>query len=58
VVAPAWSLAPLQSRAALVTVVAAVAASAVWKLLHGFSGTRRLFLAGLFVGIVLVVWRG
>jgi PTS system mannose-specific IIC component len=35
--------------------MAAVAASAVWKDFHAISGTRRLFVASLSVGTLLVV---
>ena len=35
--------------------VAAVAATSVWKDFHAISGTRRLFLASLAAGTVLVV---
>jgi mannose/fructose/N-acetylgalactosamine-specific phosphotransferase system component IIC len=54
----AWQLGAPETRGALIVVVAAVAASAVWKVLHGYSVTRRLFVAGLAVGTVLVAIRG
>lgn len=50
-----WSVPQELSRAIVVTCVAAVAASAVWKDFHAISGTRRLFLLSLAVGTVLVV---
>jgi PTS system mannose-specific IIC component len=50
-----WSVNEPLSRAIVVTCVAAVAASAVWKDFHAISGTRRLFLASLAVGTLLVV---
>lgn len=53
----AWSLPADVSRAVVVTSVAAVAAAAVWKDFHAISGTRRLFLAALAVGTLLVVVR-
>jgi PTS system mannose-specific IIC component len=46
------------ARAAIVTGVAAVAAAAVWKDFHAISGTRRLFLASLAVGTLLVIGWG
>jgi len=45
------------TRAVVVTCVAAVAATAVWKDFHAISHTRRLFLASLAVGTLLVVLR-
>lgn len=50
-----WTVSDELSRAIIVTCVAAVAASAVWKDFHAISGTRRLFVASLAVGTVLVV---
>lgn len=50
-----WSVREDISRAYVVTAVAAVAATAVWKDFHAISGTRRLFLASLAAGTVLVV---
>jgi PTS system mannose-specific IIC component len=46
------------TRAVVVTCVAAVAATAVWKDFHAISLTRRIFLASLAVGTMLVVFRG
>lgn len=54
----AWRLGALETRGVLITGAAAVAASAVWKVLHGYSVTRRLFVAGLAVGTMLVGLRG
>jgi PTS system mannose-specific IIC component len=54
----AWRLGATETRGALVIGAAGVAASAVWKVLHGYSVTRRLFVAGLAVGTVLVGLRG
>lgn len=51
----AWSLPADVSRAVVVTSVSAVAAAAVWKDFHAISGTRRLFLAALAVGTLLVL---
>jgi PTS system mannose-specific IIC component len=45
------------SRAIVVTIVAAVAAAAVWKDFHAISGTRRLFVISLAVGTLVVVFR-
>jgi mannose/fructose/N-acetylgalactosamine-specific phosphotransferase system component IIC len=53
-----WGVAEDLSRAIVVTCVAAVAAAAVWKDFHAISGTRRLFVASLAVGTILVVLRG
>lgn len=50
-----WQLRDDLSRALVVTAVAAVAAAAVWKDFHAISGTRRLFLASLALGTVLVI---
>ncbi len=54
----AWRLGAVETRGALIIGAAAVAASAVWKVLHGYSVTRRLFVAGLAVGTLLVGFRG
>jgi PTS system mannose-specific IIC component len=54
----AWRLGALETRGALIIGAAGVAASAVWKVLHGYSITRRLFVAGLAVGTLLVGVRG
>ncbi len=54
----AWRLGALETRGALIIGTAGVAASAVWKVFHGFSVTRRLFIVGLAVGSLLVVSRG
>ncbi len=54
----AWRLGAVETRGALISGAAAVAASAVWKVLHGYSVTRRLFVAGLAVGTMLVGLRG
>lgn len=50
-----WSLPANVTRAVVVTIVAAVAVSAVWKDFHAITGTRRLFLLSLAVGTALVV---
>jgi PTS system mannose-specific IIC component len=50
-----WTVGEDLSRAVIIACVAAVAASAVWKDFHAISGTRRLFLASLAVGTLLVV---
>lgn len=50
-----WMVQPDVTRAVVVTCVAAVAATAVWKDFHAISGTRRLFLLSLAVGTALVV---
>lgn len=53
-----WSVPDNISRAYVVATVASVAAAAVWKDFHSISGTRRLFLASLALGTVVVVLRG
>lgn len=50
-----WTVSDDLSRAIIVTGVAAVAAASVWKDFHAISGTRRLFVASLAVGTLLVV---
>ncbi|MCC6245901.1 MAG: PTS sugar transporter subunit IIC [Gemmatimonadaceae bacterium] len=50
-----WSVSENITRAYVVAAVAAVAAAAVWKDFHAISGTRRLFLASLAVGTLLVI---
>jgi PTS system mannose-specific IIC component len=54
----AWRLGAVETRGALIIGAAAVGASAVWKVFHGFSVTRRLFVVGLAVGTMLVTFRG
>ncbi len=46
------------TRGVVVTCVAGVAATAIWKDFHAISLTRRLFLASLAVGTAVVVLRG
>jgi PTS system mannose-specific IIC component len=53
-----WQVPEELTRAVVVTCVAAVAATAVWKDFHAISLTRRIFLASLAVGTMLVVFRG
>lgn len=53
-----WTLREDIARAVILTLGAGVAAAAVWKDFHAISGTRRLFLASLAVGTVLVFFRG
>ena len=52
-----WSVPDDVTRGVVVTGVAAVAASAVWKDFHAISGTRRLFLLSLAVSTAIVVIR-
>lgn len=54
----AWRLGAVETRGALIIGAAAVGASALWKVFHGFSVTRRLFAVGLAVGTLLVTFRG
>ena len=49
-----WSVADGPTRAVVITSVAAVAARAVWNDFHAITGTRRLFLASLAAGTLLV----
>lgn len=51
----AWSMDDLHSRAAVVAMVAAVSAGAVWKIFHSVPRARLLFVAGLAVGAVILV---
>ncbi len=51
-----WTVPEDLSRAIVVTCVAAVAASSVWKDFHAISGTRQLFLISLTVGTLLAVF--
>jgi mannose/fructose/N-acetylgalactosamine-specific phosphotransferase system component IIC len=53
-----WRLSDEVTRACVVVAVAAVAAASVWKDFHAIRGTRRLFLASLAVGTLLVVLSG
>ncbi len=53
-----WREDDAMTRAVVVTGVAAVAATAVWKDFHAISLTRRLFLGSLAIGTMLVVLRG
>lgn len=50
-----WGTDPVFSRAAVVTVVAAVAAGAIWKIFHSVPLARILFLGGLALGVTLLV---
>ncbi|MEO5590060.1 MAG: PTS sugar transporter subunit IIC [Gemmatimonadaceae bacterium] len=50
-----WSMDDLQSRAAVVAMVAAVSAGAIWKIFHSVPRARLLFVAGLVVGAAILV---
>jgi mannose/fructose/N-acetylgalactosamine-specific phosphotransferase system component IIC len=52
-----WGTDPVFSRAVVVTVGAAVAAGAIWKIFHSVPLARVLFLGGLVLGITLLVIR-
>jgi mannose/fructose/N-acetylgalactosamine-specific phosphotransferase system component IIC len=52
-----WSGSPLYARAVVATVASAVAAGAIWKIFHSVPRARVLFLAGVVVGVTLVVTR-
>jgi PTS system mannose-specific IIC component len=53
-----WQMDATLTRALLVIGVAAVAASALWRLFHAVSVTRRLFITGLLLGTLGVVVYG
>lgn len=50
-----WSTDPRYSRAAVVAIVAAVSAGAIWKIFHSVPKARLLFVSGLAIGAVLIV---
>jgi mannose/fructose/N-acetylgalactosamine-specific phosphotransferase system component IIC len=52
-----WSVDGRYSRATVVTVSAAVAGAALWKVFHATVGARRLFIGGLVVGLALLLFR-
>ncbi len=52
-----WTVDGRYSRATVVTVSAAVAGAAVWKIFHATRGARQLFLAGLVAGLGLLALR-
>ncbi len=52
-----WASDPRISRAVVVSLAAAVAAAAVWKLFHGTEYARLLFLGGLVGGLSLLAFR-
>lgn len=52
-----WGMPDQISRVAIVVAVGAVAAGAAWKLFHAVQGARRLFVAGLATGAVVLLMR-
>lgn len=56
-IAERWATDGRVTRAAVVAVVAAVAAGAIWKIFHSVPKARLLFVFGLVIGAVLVVNR-
>jgi hypothetical protein len=52
-----WAANPVYSRSVVVTVGAAVAAGAIWKIFHSIRLARVLFIGGLVVGVTLLVMR-
>ena len=50
-----WGTDARYSRAAVVAVVAAVSAGAIWKIFHAVPRARFLFIAGLAVGAMVLV---
>jgi PTS system mannose-specific IIC component len=51
----AWGTDARYSRAAVVAVVCAVAAGAIWKIFHSVPRARLLFLSGLAIGAALMI---
>lgn len=52
-----WGTNATLSRAVVVTIGAAVAAGAIWKIFHSLPLARVLFLGGLVLGVTLLVIR-
>jgi PTS system mannose-specific IIC component len=52
-----WATDARYSRAAVVAIVAAVSAGAIWKIFHSVPKARFLFVAGLAAGALVVVTR-
>ena len=50
-----WATDATLSRGAVVAIVAAVSAGAIWKIFHGVGRARYLFVAGLAIGAVILV---
>jgi mannose/fructose/N-acetylgalactosamine-specific phosphotransferase system component IIC len=50
-----WETDAAYSRGAVVVMVAAVSAGAIWKIFHSVARARLLFLAGLAVGALVLV---
>lgn len=50
-----WATDATYSRGAVVAIVAAVSAGAIWKIFHGVGRARFLFVTGLAIGAVIVV---
>jgi mannose/fructose/N-acetylgalactosamine-specific phosphotransferase system component IIC len=55
--APLWELNAATTRALTVAIATAVSAGAAWRLFHGTSGARPLFLGGLAVGLAVLLAR-
>ena len=53
----AWQTDARFSRGAVVAIVAAVSAGAIWKIFHTVAKARLLFLTGLVAGAIAVVMR-
>jgi mannose/fructose/N-acetylgalactosamine-specific phosphotransferase system component IIC len=53
----AWTFSESLSRSVVVTLAAAVAASAAWTIFHSARGSRWYFAGGLVVGLVLLLGR-
>jgi hypothetical protein len=51
----AWGTDARYSRAAVIAVVVAVSAGAMWKIFHAVPRARFLFIAGLAVGALVLV---
>lgn len=54
---PRWSIPLPITRGLLIATAGIVAAGAVHKVFHSVSGTRLWFLAGLLVGVGVLLWR-
>ena len=52
-----WNMPDQVSRVAIVMAVGAVSAGAAWKLFHAVPGARRLFVAGLAGGALILLMR-
>ncbi|MEJ7808814.1 MAG: PTS sugar transporter subunit IIC [Gemmatimonadaceae bacterium] len=56
-VARVWAVEPGLSEVAILGLACAAAGSASWRLFRGTSGARRLFAAGIAIGVALLMFR-